>query len=87
MNSNNNLYEEFKKELVKKIISIKNKINECNSHIELIKKEYINIKLGKFGEFLSKELINSASNLKMLQCGVQKINDKKKMSIYYLRMK
>jgi hypothetical protein len=48
MNSNNNLYEEFKKELVKKIISIKNKINECNSHIELIKKEYINIKLGKF---------------------------------------
>ena len=38
----------------------------------------INIKLGKFGEFLSKELINSASNLKMLQCGVQKINDKKK---------
>ena len=38
----------------------------------------INIKLGKFGEFLSKELINSTSNLKMLQCGVQKINDKKK---------
>ena len=38
----------------------------------------INIKLGKFGEFLSKELINYASNLKMLQCGVQKINDKKK---------
>lgn len=38
----------------------------------------INIKLGKFGEFLAKELIRSNSNLELLYCGVQKINDKRK---------
>ena len=38
----------------------------------------INIKLGKFGEYLSKELINSNHNLELLTCGVQKINSNKK---------
>lgn len=38
----------------------------------------INIKLGRLGEFLSKELIKSNHNLKLLNCGIQKINDKKK---------
>lgn len=38
----------------------------------------INIKLGRFGEFLAKELINCNPNLELLNCGVQKINDKKK---------
>jgi hypothetical protein len=47
-NSENNLLSELKKELTKKIIIIKNKINECNNHIEIIKKEYINISLQKY---------------------------------------
>jgi hypothetical protein len=38
----------------------------------------INIKLGRFGEFLSKELIKNNHNLELLHCGVQKINNKKK---------
>jgi hypothetical protein len=38
----------------------------------------INIKLGRFGEFISKELIKTNNNLELLNCGVQKINDKKK---------
>jgi len=37
-----------------------------------------NIKLGKFGEFLSKELIISNKNLELLNCGIQKINNKNK---------
>ncbi len=37
-----------------------------------------NIKLGKFGEFLSKELIKTTSNFVLLKCGIQKINNKKK---------
>lgn len=38
----------------------------------------INIKFGRLGEFLSKELIKANHNLQLLHCGVQKINDKKK---------
>jgi len=38
----------------------------------------INIKMGRHGEWLSKELVKSNSNLELLSCGVQKINDKKK---------
>ena len=38
----------------------------------------INIKFGRFGEFLSKELINSNKNLELLTCGVQKVNNKNK---------
>ena len=38
----------------------------------------INIKLGRLGEYLSKELIKTNNNLELLHCGVQKINDKKK---------
>lgn len=38
----------------------------------------INIKLGRLGEYFSKELINSNEELMLLSCGVQKINDKKK---------
>ena len=48
LNSDNNLLEEFKKELKKKNVTIKNKVNECYSHIEIIKKEYINISLQKY---------------------------------------
>jgi len=36
------------------------------------------IRMGRFGEFLAKELIQSNTNLKLLNCGVQKINDKNK---------
>jgi len=46
----------------------------------------INIKLGRFGEFLAKELIKSNHNLELLNCGIQIINDKKKMLILYLKM-
>jgi hypothetical protein len=38
----------------------------------------INIKLGRFGEFISKELIKTNNNLELLNCGVQQIHDKKK---------
>ena len=38
----------------------------------------INIKLGRFGEFLAKELIKTNHNLELLICGIQQINDKKK---------
>lgn len=38
----------------------------------------INIKLGRFGEFLSKELIKTNDNLELLNCGIQKINDNNK---------
>jgi hypothetical protein len=38
----------------------------------------INIKMGRFGELISKELIKSADKFELLQCGIQKINDKKK---------
>ena len=38
----------------------------------------INIKLGRLGEYLSKELIKTNHNLELLNCGIQKINNKKK---------
>lgn len=38
----------------------------------------INIKMGRFGEFLSKEFIKAKPTMMLLVCGVQKINDKKK---------
>lgn len=38
----------------------------------------INIKLGRLGEFIAKELIKTKHNFELLTCGVQKINDKKK---------
>jgi hypothetical protein len=51
------------------------------SHLLFGKKpseQSILIKLGKLGEFLSKELIKSNHSLELLNCGIQKINDKKK---------
>jgi len=36
------------------------------------------IKFGHFGEFIAKELIKANSNLELLTCGVQVVNDKKK---------
>jgi hypothetical protein len=58
----------------------------------------INIKLGRLGEFLSKELIKLISNLELMTCGIQKINNKKKdvdlifkdnnsLIIYYYELK
>jgi hypothetical protein len=38
----------------------------------------INIKMGRLGEFLSKEIIKVNPSLELLTCGVQKINEKKK---------
>ena len=38
----------------------------------------INIKLGRLGEYLWKELIKTNHNLELLICGIQKINNKKK---------
>jgi hypothetical protein len=38
----------------------------------------INIKLGRLGEYLSKELIKTKHNLELLNCGIQKINGKTK---------
>jgi hypothetical protein len=58
----------------------------------------INIKLGRFGEFLTKELIKSNDIFELLDCGVQMINnklkdvdlvfiDKIKKVIYYRELK
>jgi hypothetical protein len=41
----------------------------------------INIKLGRLGEYIAKELIKTNTNLELLQCGVQKINNEKKKDI------
>jgi hypothetical protein len=38
----------------------------------------INIKFGRLGEFMAKELIKTSTNLELLICGVQQINDKRK---------
>jgi hypothetical protein len=38
----------------------------------------INIKIGRLGEFMVKELIKTNRNLELLACGIQQINNKKK---------
>jgi len=38
----------------------------------------ISIKMGRFGEFLTKEMIQRKDNLELLTCGIQQINNKKK---------
>ena len=38
----------------------------------------VNIKFGRFGEFISKEMIKSNDNLELLECGVRMINNKMK---------
>jgi len=38
----------------------------------------INIKFGRYGEVLAKELIGCNENIELLKCGVQQINDKNK---------
>jgi hypothetical protein len=38
----------------------------------------INIKFGRYGEVLAKELIGYNKNIELLKCGVQQINDKNK---------
>lgn len=38
----------------------------------------INIKFGKFGEFLAKEMVKMNSNLQLLECGIIDIGHKKK---------
>jgi hypothetical protein len=38
----------------------------------------ISIKMGRFGEFLTKEMIQHKDNLELLICGVQQINNKNK---------
>lgn len=37
-----------------------------------------NIKMGRFGEFLAKELIMCNPNFELLTCGIQTINEKNK---------
>ena len=38
----------------------------------------ISIKMGRFGEFITKEMIKCNGNLELLTCGIQQINNKKK---------
>jgi hypothetical protein len=38
----------------------------------------ISIKMGRFGEFLTKEMIQRKDNLELLTCGIQQINNKNK---------
>ena len=38
----------------------------------------INIKLGKFGEYIFKEIVKSSPDLELLECGVQIVNEKGK---------
>jgi hypothetical protein len=55
-----------------------------------------NIKMGKIGEFISKELIHLNGSLELLKCGVQKVDDNQKdvdliwkdgNTIYYRELK
>jgi len=45
---------------------------------EIPSEQSINIKVGRLGELIAKELIKSNNNLELLKCGIQKINDKNK---------
>jgi hypothetical protein len=58
----------------------------------------VNIKFGRFGEFIAKEMIKSNENLELLECGVRMINskmkdvdlifmDKTKKILYYRELK
>jgi hypothetical protein len=58
----------------------------------------VNIKFGRFGEFIAKEMIKSNDNLELLDCGIQLINsrmkdvdlifmDKTTKTIYYRELK
>lgn len=38
----------------------------------------VNIKFGRFGEFIAKEMIKSNDNLELLDCGIQMINSRMK---------
>jgi hypothetical protein len=38
----------------------------------------VNIKMGKFGEFIAKEMVLANPQLELLPCGVQKINNRRK---------
>jgi hypothetical protein len=84
-NSENNLLSELKKELTKKIIIIKNKINECNNHIEIIKKEYINISLQKYLPINNTKNLFSFEN-KTVLCLFKKNEYKKIILLLYLFM-
>ena len=51
------------------------------SHLLFGKKpseQSINIKLGRLGEFIAKEFIKTNHNLELLNCGIQKVNNKLK---------
>lgn len=47
-------------------------------HGEKPSEQSINIKLGRLGEFITKELIKYNNNFELLNCGIQKINYKNK---------
>ncbi len=47
-------------------------------HGKKLSEQSMNIKMGRLGEYLSKELIKTNNNLELLKCGIQQINSKKK---------
>jgi hypothetical protein len=47
-------------------------------HGEKPSEQSINIKMGRYGEYLSKELIKINHSLELLNCGIQEVNGKKK---------
>jgi hypothetical protein len=77
-------------EIKQKVIIWVNKMLECNltytkyGSISYLlygsrqSEQSINIKIGRLGEFLSKKLIETNNNLELLNCGIQKINNKNK---------
>jgi hypothetical protein len=47
-------------------------------HGEKVSIQSISIKMGYYGEALSKDLIKTNNNLELLKCGIQKVNSKNK---------
>ncbi len=65
---------------VEKMLKSKQKYTEPGSISHLLNgkkpsEQSINIKMGHFGEYLSKELIKINKNLELLNCGIQKMVD------------
>lgn len=82
MNINNNILQTIKTnglswiETLLKNIETKTKPGSIAYLLygEIVSEQSINIKLGKFGEYLTREIIQSNNQLEILKCGIQKLS-------------
>jgi hypothetical protein len=98
-----NSIEDIKEECKKDVIEILKEITYTKPgsiiylmHGKIPSVQSINIKMGKIGEFIAKELIGLNGTLELLKCGVQKVDNKQKdidliwkdgKTIYYRELK